>query len=106
MILKLFCITLIVVFVIDHSGMIDTIKGALAKWLKVREVRIKPFDCSLCMSWWCGLLALAIERQFTLGNIVAVALFALFADKIADTLTLLRDATSKAINAIYNLFKL
>lgn len=106
MILKLFCITLIVVFVIDHSGIIDTIKGALAKWLKVREVRIKPFDCSLCMSWWCGLLALAIERQFTLGNIVAVALFALFADKIADTLTLLRDATSKAINAIYNLFKL
>lgn len=106
MILKLFCITLIVVFVIDHSGMIDTIKGALAKWLKVREVRIKPFDCSLCMSWWCGLLALAIERQFTLGNIVAVALFALFADKIADTLTLLRDATSKAINAIYKLFKL
>ena len=106
MILKLFYITLIVVFVIDHSGMIDTIKGALAKWLKVREVRIKPFDCSLCMSWWCGLLALAIERQFTLGNIVAVALFALFADKIADTLTLLRDATSKAINAIYKLFKL
>jgi hypothetical protein len=106
MILKLFCITLIVVFVIDHSGMIDTIKGALAKWLKVREVRIKPFDCSLCMSWWCGLLALAIERQFTLGNIVAVALFALFADKIADTLTLLRDATSKAINAIYKLLKL
>lgn len=106
MILKLFCITLIVVFVIDHSGIIDTIKGALAKWLKVREVRIKPFDCSLCMSWWCGLLALAIERQFTLGNIVAVALFALFADKIADTLTLLRDATSKAINAIYKLFKL
>lgn len=106
MILKLFCITLIVVFVIDHSGMIDTIKGALAKWLKVRAVRIKPFDCSLCMSWWCGLLALAIERQFTLGNIVAVALFALFADKIADTLTLLRDATTKAINAIYKLFKL
>lgn len=97
---------MIVVFVIDHSGMIDTIKGALAKWLKVREVRIKPFDCSLCMSWWCGLLALAIEQQFTLGNIVAVALFALFADKIADTLTLLRDATSKAINAIYKLVKL
>lgn len=106
MILKLFYITLIVVFVIDHSGIIDTIKGAMAKWLKVRDVRLKPFDCSLCSVWWCGLIAIAIERQFTLGNIVAVAMFALFADKIADTLTLLRDATSKAINKLYKLLNL
>lgn len=106
MILKLFYITLVVVFIIDHSGIIDTAKTALGKWLNVRDVKLKPFDCSLCMVWWCGLIATIIERQFTLGNIVAVAIFSLFADKVADTLTLLRDTTTKAINAIYKLFKL
>lgn len=106
MILKLFYITLVVVFVIDHSGIIDTAKTALGKWLNVRDVKLKPFDCSLCMVWWCGLIAIAIEGQFTLGNIVAVAIFALFADKVADTLTLLRDTIAKAINEIYKFFKL
>lgn len=106
MILNLLYITLIVVFIIDHSGIIDTIKGALGKWLRCRVERLKPFDCSLCMTWWSGLLYIVIAEHFTLGNIVAVALFALMADKVAEAISLMRDITTKAINTIYKLLKL
>lgn len=106
MILNLLYISLIVVFITDHSGIMETIKSALGKWLRCRVERLKPFDCSLCMTWWCGMLYIAIAEDFTLGNIAMVALFALFADKIADTLSLVRDLLTKVINEIYQRFKL
>lgn len=106
MILNLLCITLIVVFITDHSGIMDTIKRALGKWLRCRVERLMPFDCSLCMTWWSGLLYIAIAEHFTLGNIVAVAFFALMADKVAETITLIRDLYTKLINTIYKLLKL
>lgn len=106
MILNLLYITLIVVFITDHSGIMDTIKSALGKWLQCRVERLKPFDCSLCMTWWLGLLYIAIAEHFTLGNIVAVALFALMADKVAETITLIRDLYTKLTNTIYKLLKL
>lgn len=106
MLLNLLYIALIVVFIIDHSGIIDSIKGALSKWLKVRDIRLKPFDCSLCMTWWCGLLYIIIAEHFTLGNIVAVAMFALFADKLAELLSLVRDLIAKTIETIYKLLKI
>lgn len=99
-------LTLVVVFLIDFSGIVDTLKDALGKWLKVRITSLKPFDCSLCMTWWCGLLAILIGREFTLGNILLVAMLALFTDKIADTIRLVRDLISKAINKLYELLNL
>ena len=106
MILRLLLLTLIVIFVIDFSGFPDTIKRALGKWLRCRVERLKPFDCSLCMTWWCGLLAIVICRQFTLCNIAVVALLALFADKIADVLRLVRDIISKGISKLYDIFEI
>ena len=43
----LFLIALICVVIIDISGFIGEIEDILAKWLKVKSVRIpKPFSCS------------------------------------------------------------
>ena len=106
MIGKLICITLICVFIVDFSGIVESIKTPIAKWLKCRDIRLKPFDCSLCMVWWSCLLCVAIERQFTLHNILLCALCALFADKVAELLSLIRDMFSKLINFIYKLLKI
>lgn len=106
MIRGLICITLIAVFIIDHSGIIESVKNTLGKWLKCRVERLKPFDCSLCSVWWCGLLYIAVIGQFTLGNIAVVALFALMADKVSEVVSLIRDLITKTINTIYKLLKL
>lgn len=99
-------ITLIVVFIVDFSGFVDTIKNALGKWLKCRVERLKPIDCSLCMTWWCTLMYVAIYEEFSLANIALCALSALLADKVAEALSLVRDIWSKVINSIYKLLKL
>lgn len=74
---NLLVITFIIVFIIDLSGIIDELEKMIAKWLKVTKVHIpKPFSCSLCSTWWLGLLYLIIIGQFTIPYIGYVALLA------------------------------
>ena len=54
----------VVVFVVDLSGFTASWRGALARFLKVDPGRLRPlrpFDCSLCMTWWTC-LAWALAR--------------------------------------------
>lgn len=103
--IALLYITLIVSFIVDYSGIIDTIKSALGKWLKCRVERLKPFDCSLCMTWWSCLAYIIIAGEFTLRNILLCALCALFADKVGEVISLVRDMITKIISVIYKILK-
>lgn len=104
--INLFYITLIVVFIVDISGVVDSLKSALAKWLNCRVPSLKPFDCSLCLTWWSCLLYVLIAEPITFGNVALCAVCAIFADKLADIISLVRDFITKAIRSIYELFQL
>lgn len=101
MAIKLLWITLIVVFVIDISGFIGFVKDRLARWLGVKAVSIKPFDCSLCSTWWSGLIYIAVIGKFTLANIAMVAGFAMLAYPISQTLRMLQDILITLINILW-----
>lgn len=109
MIFDLFCITVIVCFIVDISGVVDSIKGAIVRFITGSKLpfnfSIKPFDCSLCMSWWCGLIYLLAYGHFNLRSIVAVAMFAVAADTITSLILLVRDIIGSIINRIYDLLK-
>lgn len=68
--LDLFFIHLIVVIVIDIIGFVDTLKDWL--WLSVKGCRcplgwrLRPFDCSLCMTFWCCMVYILVEGEFSL----------------------------------------
>lgn len=71
--------------VIDISGIMDSIKTLLARWLNIRSnvriIRIKPFDCSLCMTHWASLIYiiyLLLSGSITIGNALICYAFALF----------------------------
>lgn len=104
--INLIYITLISVFIADLSGVMDAVKGALGKWLKCRVPSLKPFDCSLCLTWWSCFAYVMVAESITLGNIALCALCAIFADKVGDMLTLVRDIIAKTINKIYQLLGL
>ena len=53
--LKLIEITVIVVIVIDISGIVDEVKGLIGKMLNISNVRLKPLDCSMCMNFWASM---------------------------------------------------
>lgn len=105
MILDLFLIQLIVVFIVDYSGIIDSIKYAISSFLtkgkmKTTDFRIKPFDCSLCMTFWVGLSYLLITNQFTLFGIAIVCIFSGLSDTLFNVILLIKDIITFIINKI------
>lgn len=100
--LKLLILTSIIVFIIDLSGFIDEVEKILSKWLKAKVLIPKPFSCSLCISWWIGLLYLLIYGKFTIIWIGYVALLSLLTTTIYNGLLMIRDLLNKIIDWVYN----
>lgn len=94
-------LTMIVIYVVDISGIVGSIKSGLSRWLKVSVRRLKPFDCSLCMVWWCGLIYLLLEREVSLANVTYVAMLSIISVQIGGVINLLRDALQALIDFFY-----
>ena len=99
-------IALICVMVIDISGFIPSMEGVLAKWLKVKAVRIpKPFSCSLCSTFWASMIYALCVGQLTLP-VVAYSLFvAIMTPIISDLIWNVRDFVGLMIIALFNFFR-
>ena len=107
--INLICIQLLVVFIVDISGAIDSLKSGL-KWILTKgkmsssDYRLKPIDCSLCMTFWSGLIYLWCVGSFTLPWICIVGLLAAFSGLAKSTILLFEDIVVRIINYIYNKF--
>lgn len=103
---NLFLISIIVVCIVDLSGFVGTLKSVLSKVLTKGKItnsdyQLKPIDCSLCMTWWCGLIYLIIYHQLTLLNITILLLISTSSFLINDIIRLIQDLITKIINIIY-----
>ena len=78
--LELLLICAIIIFICDLSGAIDDLVIPLVKSAfniqKNANISLKPFSCSLCMTFWIGLIYLLILRAFTIPNIAYVCMLA------------------------------
>lgn len=100
-IIDLFFIAVIVVVIVDMSGIISTVKAGIAAWLTKhgrptdpKNIQLKPFDCSLCTTFWVGLGFLIGGGAFSLPYLAALCLVALSTSIIDDILTLVLDAAA------------
>jgi hypothetical protein len=69
-------ITLICVIVIDNTDFVDTITSKI-KYLLTNgklnsPIDIKPFTCSMCMSFWTNMLYFIINKEITILNILYI----------------------------------
>lgn len=104
-IFNLFLIAVITVCIIDLSGFVETLKSVLSKTLtrgklSNSDYQLKPIDCSLCMTFWIGLIYLIIYHQLTLLNISILLLIAVSTPIINDVIRLAQDLLTKLINII------
>lgn len=95
-IINLICLTLIICFVIDISGAVDTFKRWISKLLTNNRItstnfEMKPFDCALCTTWWMGLIYLLVTGTFTYPMVAFVALLAFLTDVFTNILLLMKD---------------
>lgn len=72
-------IVIVIVFIVDYSGFVDNIKMIIFKFLLGRnmpykEYSLKPFDCSLCMSFWTVLAYLIFNHMGLLDSFLIASL--------------------------------
>ena len=93
----LFSILIISVLVIDISGFVHSIKVAIGKYLKIspNSFRIKPFDCSFCMTFWVSMIYLLVVGRFTLVNIAIVLLMCCLTTPLKNLVMSLIDKLTK-----------
>jgi hypothetical protein len=110
MIFNFLCIAVIWVVILDLTDFMPTIKGWISSILTKgkshnSEYRLKPIDCSLCMSWWSILAYIIIVNQLSLVNIMLALLIAWLTPVIKDTLilinTLINTLITKLMKNIY-----
>lgn len=105
-VLNLLIINLLIILIIDLSGFVPSLKRLISKTLtknkiNTDEFRIKPFDCSYCMTFWCLMLYLLIIGEFTLPYLFTVIVITHFTDVTKQLMVLSRDLLIKLINKIY-----
>ena len=93
----LFSILIISVIVIDISGFVHSIKAAIGKYLGIspNSFRIKPFDCSFCMTFWVSVIYLLVVGRFTLVNIAIVLLLCCLTTPLKNLVMSVRDKLTK-----------
>ena len=105
MIIDLIIIQLIIVFIIDLSGAVESFKLFISKILTKGKIQttnfdLKPFTCSLCMTWWTGLIYLLICHSFTIPYIALVALLSYLTPLSSSILLLIKDLAIFLINKL------
>ena len=93
----LFSILIICVLVIDISGFVYSIKVAIGKYLGIspNSFRIKPFDCSFCMTFWVSMIYLLVVGRFSLVNIAVVLLLCCLTTPLKNLVMSVRDKLTK-----------
>ena len=84
-------LTLIVVFIVDISGFTESWLGAFSKWLGHPVYSLKPFSCSLCMTWWSGIVYLLVTGRFCITLLAYVALMAFLSFPLSELLIFIQE---------------
>ena len=106
MIQDLALITLIIVYLVDLSGGVSSLKQFIwkccldGKGKYPYSFRLRPLDCSLCLTWWTGLVYLWITQKFGLESVALVAMFSYFSSQLAFLLRLVSETINNALRWI------
>lgn len=111
MILDLIYIAIILVYIIDYSGVIPNIEDFVSRTASHsgRKIHIRiprPFSCSLCMQWWSGLIYIIVTGNLSFENLAIVALISASTIIIADIMDFIRDLALTIISKLRDLFKI
>ena len=111
MILDLIYIAIILVFIIDYSGVITSIEDFASRTASHagRKIHIRiprPFSCSLCSMWWSGLIYIILTGNFSFKSLAIVALISASTIIIADIMDFIRDLALTIISKLRDILKI
>lgn len=99
-------ITICWVIILDQLHFFEdftsTIKSILTKGKFRNPINIKPFNCSVCMSFWTNLIYIIIIGKFSIFMIGYILFLSWTTPLINSIFTLLKNIFLKLINIIAN----
>lgn len=108
--LNIFLISVIVVIIIDLSGITESIKSAL-KYIVTKgrmsdpNYSLKPFDCSFCMTFWTGLVYLLVTHSFSLWMLTFLLLTCVMTVFVKDVIVTFRGLLQYIIKKLYEVIQ-
>lgn len=95
MVWDVLAVSVIVCYIVDISGIVESVKMQIWKWLfngkrEYVDFSLKPFDCSLCMCFWIGMIWLICQGGFNLFNVLVVCMFSMLSEQITNMLLLVK----------------
>ena len=100
---NLILIQIIVTSIIDLSGFIYSIKQGIGKILHIPNtdrIQLKPFDCSLCSTFWSGLIYLLYTHNLTLPYITFLLFISLNTDITITLFYFIKDSLITVIDKL------
>lgn len=101
--IDLLLVAAVTIYIVDLSGFTDSWRSALARRMRIPESnlrQLKPFDCSLCMTWWVCLIYALIEGQLSLPVIAYSALLSFLSVPIGQAILFIREWASWLIDKL------
>lgn len=103
--LDLLLLAAVVVFIVDLSGAIDSLKAGIwhfahGKGSPVPSFRLRPFDCSLCAVWWSTLVVVVVRGRLGFDTVAYCAALAYCSPALAQAIRLVRDGLYVVLNKI------
>ena len=97
--IELLALAFIVVYIVDETGIVNSLKTLIKRWLNVKsDITLKPLDCSLCMTHWVCLFYVLI-----FGNLdIFVYLYILFLSCNTDNIYAMIQKVNELISRFTN----
>lgn len=99
-------IMLVVVYVVDLSGFVQSVKHGLWRLIKgeakYTEFDLKPFDCSQCVTFWASLLWAIFSGGLTWGVVLWICVLAYSARTVGEIWRALFEALENLIGKLIN----
>lgn len=109
--LNIFLIAIILVIITDLSGIVEYIKSHL--YFRLRGTYDYPpswdspiihlMSCSLCQTWWVGLVYLIVIGQVTIPAIAYLLAIAYLTTTIKDIIVFIKEVLTKAIDKLFKM---
>lgn len=108
LVFDLWLLSVIVVFVDDFSGVVEEVEKMAQKWLKSPiPLRLpKPFSCSLCMTWWLGIIFAICVKAFSLKALAFIVLFSALTPVTLRAMQLVVGVLGKLCEVVERILKL
>lgn len=99
-IIDLILIQIIVVILIDISGIVQSIEGLIARMLSLKKVSIYMLECSFCMNHHISVIYLLLTGSLSLKNYCFVLILSFLTSVTKDLLWGVRDRLIKLVSKL------